>query len=49
MVVKSKRLRWARRVARMEDGRVAFNILNLGIDGRTILKQIRIGIIKELL
>ena len=48
-VIKSRRLRWARHVARMEEGRSAFNILTgnlqerdlqrcLGVDGRTILE-----------
>ena len=44
-VIKSRRLRWAGHVARMEEGRSAFKILKerdlwggLGIDGRTILE-----------
>ena len=50
-VIKYIRLRWARDVARMEEGRSAFKILtgkptgnrlleNLGVDGRTILEWI---------
>ena len=38
-VIKSRRLRWVRHVARMEEGRSAFKILTgkpTGIDGRTI-------------
>ena len=35
-VNKSRRLRWAGHVARMEEGRSAFKILILGVDGRTI-------------
>ena len=48
-VIKSRRLRWAGHVARMEEGRSAFKVLTgkptgkrpwggLGVDGRTILK-----------
>ena len=48
-VIKSRRLRWAGHVARMEEGRRAFKILKgkhtrkrplgrLGIDGKTILE-----------
>ena len=48
-VIKSRRLRWAGNVARMEEGRSAFNILivtpagkiplgGLGIEGRAILE-----------
>ena len=47
-VIKSRRLRWARHVARMEKGRSAFKVLTcthtenrslgLGVDGRTILE-----------
>jgi len=48
-VIKSRRLRWAEHVARMEEGRSAFIILTgtltgknlwrgLGVDGRTILE-----------
>ena len=48
-VIKSRRLRWAGHVARMEEGRSAFRILtdkptgksplgDLGVDGRTILE-----------
>ena len=48
-VIKSRRLRWAGHVARMEEGRSAFKILTgnlqerdlwggLGVDGRTILE-----------
>ena len=42
-VIKSKRLRWAGHVARMEEVRSAFKILTgkptgLGVDGRTILE-----------
>ena len=48
-VIKSRRLRWARHVARMEKGRSAFKILTgkptgkrlwggLGVDGRKILE-----------
>ena len=47
--IKSRRLRWAGHVARMEEGRSAFKILtgkptgkgplgDLGVDGRTILE-----------
>ena len=41
-VIKSRRLRWAGHVARMEEGRSAFNIVTdlwggLGVYGRTIL------------
>ena len=46
-VIKSRRLRWAGHIARMEEGRSAFKILTgkptgkrplgrLGVDGRTI-------------
>ena len=44
-VIKSRRLRWAGHVSRMEEGRSAFKILmerdlwgGLGVDGRTILE-----------
>ena len=47
-VIKSRRLRWARHVARMEEGRNAFKILTgklaerrqegIGVYGRTILE-----------
>ena len=48
-VIKSRRLRWESHVARMEEGRSAFQILtgkptgkrtlgSLGVDGRTILE-----------
>ena len=48
-VIKSRRMRWAGYVARMEEGRSAFKILTskptgkrplggLGVDGRTILE-----------
>ena len=49
-VIKSRRMRWAGHVARMEEGRSAFKILagkflqerdhyrSLGIDGKTILE-----------
>jgi hypothetical protein len=45
-VIKSKRLRWAGHVGRMEGGRSAFKILTgkttgkrpLGVDGRTMLE-----------
>ena len=47
-VIKSRRLRWTGHVARMEEGRSAFKILQnlqkrdlwgcLGVDGRTILE-----------
>ena len=48
-MMKSRRLRWAGHVARMEEGRSAFKILTgkptgrdlwggLGVDGRTILE-----------
>jgi len=46
-VIKSRRLRWAGHVARIEEGRSAFKILTgkptdlwggLGVDGRTILE-----------
>ena len=48
-VIKSRRLRWASHIARMEEGRSAFKILtgnptgtdlqeDLGVDGRTILE-----------
>ena len=38
-VIKSRRLRWAGHVARMEESRSAFKILTgLGVDGRTILE-----------
>ena len=48
-VIKSRRLRWAGHVARMEEGRSAFKMLigkptekrplgRPGVDGRTILK-----------
>ena len=48
-VIKSRRLRWAGHVARMEEGRNAFKILTgnparkslwgvLGVDGKTILE-----------
>ena len=48
-VIKSRRLRWADHVTRMEEGRSAFKILigkptgkrplgSLGVDGRTILE-----------
>ena len=49
-VIKSRRLRWAGHVARMEEGRSTFEILTgkptgkrplqggLGVDGRTILE-----------
>ena len=48
-VIKSRRLRWAGHVARMEEGRSAFKVLTgklqegdlwggLGVDGRTILE-----------
>ena len=48
-VIKSRRLRWAGHVARMEEGKSAFKILTgkptekrrlggLGVDGRTILE-----------
>ena len=43
-MIKSRRLRWAGHVARMEEGRSAFKILagkptgGLGVDGRTILE-----------
>ena len=38
-VIKSRRLRWAEHVARMEEGRSAFKIWGgLGVDGRTILE-----------
>ena len=50
-VIKSRRLRWAGHVARMEEGRSGFKILTgkptgnrplggLGVDGRTILEWI---------
>ena len=50
-VIKSRSLRWAGNVARMEEGRSAFKILTgkptgkrplgrLGVDGRTILEWI---------
>ena len=50
-VIKSRRLRWAGHVARMEEGRRSFKILTgkptgkrlcvgLGVDGRTILERI---------
>ena len=50
-VINYRRLRWAGKVARMEEGRSAFKILtdtstgkrlyeDLGIDGRTILEWI---------
>ena len=49
-VIKSRRLRWAGHVARMEESRSAFKILvnlqerdlwgGLGVDGRTILEWI---------
>ena len=50
-VIKSRRLRWAGHVARIEEGRSAFKILTinlqegvlwggLGVDGRTILQWI---------
>ena len=39
--IKSRRLRWAGRVARMEEGRSVFKILTgLGLDGRTISEWI---------
>ena len=34
-VIKSRRLRWAEHVARMEDGRSAFKILTGKLTGRT--------------
>jgi hypothetical protein len=43
-VIKSRRLRWAGHVARMEEGRSAFKLLTgkptggLGVDGKTILE-----------
>ena len=48
-VIKSRRMRWAGHVARMEEGRSAFKIVTrkptgkrplwrLGVDGRTILE-----------
>ena len=46
-MIKSRRLRWAGHVARMEEGRSAFKILTgkptglwggLGVDGRTIVE-----------
>ena len=47
-MIKSRRLRWAGHIARMEEGRSAFKILTgkptgdlcggLGVDGRTILE-----------
>ena len=52
MVIKSKGLRWARHVAKMEEGRIALKFLKvklqerdllergLGVDGRTILEWI---------
>ena len=46
-MLKSRRLRWAGQVAKMEEGRSAFKILTgtpagkgLGLDGRTILEWI---------
>ena len=50
-VIKSRRLKWAGRVARMEDGRSDLKIVTgkptekrslrrLGLEGRTILEQI---------
>ena len=43
-VIKSRRLRWAGHVTRMEEGKSAFKMLigkpagGLGVDGRTILE-----------
>ena len=35
-VIKSRRLRWARHVARMEEGRSAFKILTVNLEERDL-------------